>query len=200
MRENSSYLVHHGVKGMRWGHRKQPERIGSRPRIKKKVESSSESRSKKVGPSKFSEKKVKKAKPDAKPEPKKTDSGKKYEEKKSDIKPEPTKTDSGGEYQKSKDYLRAESLKKKPIDALSNEDLNFILNRDNLEKRYRDITPIQLSTGKKIAVGLGAIATTALTQVTNIDRAFQAYEKIARISQKTGLTDLAKRKLSELRR
>lgn len=180
MRENSSYLVHYGVQGMRWGHRKQPERVGSLSGIRKKVLSSPKSGSKRVGSSKLSGKKVKKAKPD--------------------IKPEPKKTDSGGDYEKSKDFLRAESLKKKPIDALSNEDLNFILNRDNLEKRYRDITPVQLSTGKKIALGLGAIATTALTQVTNIDKAFQAYEKMARISEKTGITDFAKRKLSELRR
>lgn len=180
MYNNSEYLIHYGVQGMRWGHRKQPERVGSSLRIRKKVGSSPKEGSKKVGSSKLSGKKVKKAEPFNKPKPQ--------------------NHDSGGDHEKSADFLRAESLKKKPIDALSNEDLNFILNRDNLEKRYRDITPVQLSTGKKIAVGLGALATTALAQVTNIDKAFQAYEKLARISEKTGLTDLAKRKLEELKR
>lgn len=100
------------------------------------------------------------------------------------------------------DHEKAQKIKSKSLSEMSNQELEFLLKRQRLEKSYNELNPPQVSTGKKIFAGIAAIGTTALAAVTKADQIYNAYEKIIKLSSKTGLdnavnntVDFAKKKV-----
>lgn len=53
--------------------------------------------------------------------------------------------------QESKDHSEVKSLKKKNPSQLTNQEMQKVITRSNLEKQYRQINPSKVDTGKKIA-------------------------------------------------
>lgn len=85
------------------------------------------------------------------------------------------------------DHEKAQKIKSKSLSEMSNQEIEFLLKRQRLEKSYNELNPPQVSTGKKIFAGIAAVGTTALAAVTKADQIYSAYEKILKLSSKTGL-------------
>ena len=79
------------------------------------------------------------------------------------------------------DHDTANYIKSKPLDKMSNDEIEFLLRRQRLEKSYHELNPPQVSRGKKIVAGVAAVGATALAAVTKADQVYNAYKKIIKI-------------------
>lgn len=136
---DSAELTHHGVLGMKWGvHR-------SRSAKYKAQSGKSGGKSKKLKLTPAQKERIKKAKIKAK-----------ADVKVAKINAKAKKTEAKASLQEAKNKEQAakaksEATKKKPISAMSNQELQEIINRHNLETQYKKITevPKKKTNGEK---------------------------------------------------
>ena len=71
-----------------------------------------------------------------------------------------TYTNAGKKRRGSEDYENAREYEKRGIKNLSNKELQQLVNRQNLEKQYKDLNPSLLKRGQKTAAAIVATAGT----------------------------------------
>lgn len=81
------------------------------------------------------------------------------------------------------DHEKAQKIKAKSLDQMSNQEIEFLLRRQRLEKSYKELNPPEVSKGKKIVAGVAAVGTTVLAAVTKADQVYNAYQKILKIDK-----------------
>lgn len=86
------------------------------------------------------------------------------------------------------DHEKAQKIKSKSLSEMSNQEIEFLLKRQRLEKSYNELNPPQVSRGKKIVAGIGAVATTALAAATKADQVYNAYKKILKIDEEFNIS------------
>lgn len=64
-------------------------------------------------------------------------------------------------YGRSEDSEKVQELRKKPISAMSNQELETVIRRMNLERQYRDLKSSEINSGKKKAKEVLDYANTA---------------------------------------
>ncbi len=82
----------------------------------------------------------------------------------------------------SDDFKKVVELRKKKINELSNEDLDKVIKRMDLQKRYKDLNPSKADKGKKAAgnvmSSIGKVAGTAASILTLASIGNALYKKI----------------------
>lgn len=86
------------------------------------------------------------------------------------------------------DHEKAQKIKSKSLSEMSNQEIEFLLKRQRLEKSYKELNPPEVSRGKKIIAGIGAVATTALAAATKADQVYNAYKKILKIDEEFNIS------------
>lgn len=64
-------------------------------------------------------------------------------------------------YGRSEDSEKVRELRKKPVSAMSNQELETVIRRMNLERQYRDLKSSEINSGKKKAKEVLDYANTA---------------------------------------
>ena len=64
-------------------------------------------------------------------------------------------------YGRSEDSEKVRELRKKPVSAMSNQELETVIRRMNLERQYRDLKSTEINSGKKKAKEVLDYANTA---------------------------------------
>ena len=64
-------------------------------------------------------------------------------------------------YGRSEDSEKVRELRKKPVSAMSNQELETVIRRMNLERQYRDLKTSEINSGKKKAKEVLDYANTA---------------------------------------
>lgn len=64
-------------------------------------------------------------------------------------------------YGRSEDSEKVKELRKKPVSAMSNQELETVIRRMNLERQYRDLKSSEINSGKKKAKEVLDYANTA---------------------------------------
>lgn len=81
------------------------------------------------------------------------------------------------------DHEKAQKIKSKSLSEMSNQEIEFLLKRQRLEKSYNELNPPQVSRGKKIAAGVMAVGANALMAATKMDQVYSAYKKILKMDE-----------------
>lgn len=138
--DDTDSLKHYGVKGMKWGVRR------SRSAKYKDLSGKGGSKSKKLKLTSAQKERIKKAKIKAKADVKvaKLNAKAKKAEARASLQEAKNKEQAA--------KAKSEATKKKPVSAMSNQELQEIINRHNLETQYKKITevPKQKSNGEKV--------------------------------------------------
>lgn len=139
--ETNNTLYHHGVKGMRWGHRKNPISIkAAGHRAYAKVFELNEKTYRKSNPTLSSMNKNAKNEQLKKAEKAQKEANERYAQKQS-------KKEAHKNY--SDDHTRAKALKKKRLSQMSNAELKELNNRMQLESQYKNLKKQNISVGQK---------------------------------------------------
>lgn len=64
-------------------------------------------------------------------------------------------------YGRSEDSEKVKELRKKPVSTMSNQELEIVIRRMNLERQYRDLNSSEINSGKKKAKEVLDYANTA---------------------------------------